>query len=230
MKKLILINLKMYLNSQSEVDNYLENIKNEKNHIIIFPQVHYLEKFIKNGFVTGSQNISVYPSGPHTGEISAASIKDLGASYTLIGHSEIRQNKNEDDQINQKIKIALNNNLKVVLCIGEDIESYNQNKTKEIIKSQILKALKDVNEEIIISYEPVWAIGTGNTPTNDEIKDIVNYIKSLFPYNIKVLYGGSVSETNIATLNQIQNLDGFLIGKAGAIPNALKKIIEVTQK
>ena len=230
MKKLILINLKMYLNSQSEVDNYLENIKNEKNHIIIFPQVHYLEKFIKNGFVTGSQNISVYPSGPHTGEISAASIKDLGASYTLIGHSEIRQNKNEDDQINQKIKIALNNNLKVVLSIGEDIESYNQNKNKEIIKNQILKALKDVNEEIIISYEPVWAIGTGNTPTNDEIKDIVNYIKSLFSYNIKVLYGGSVSETNIATLNQIQNLDGFLIGKAGATPNALKKIIEVTQK
>lgn len=228
MKKLILVNLKMYLNNKEEVDNYLDNLETEKLNFIVFPPAIYLSKFIQKGFISGIQNISAHKHGAHTGEISAPSIKDLGASYVLLGHSEIRGNLNESDEIiNQKIITALNHNLKVILCVGEDYESYNQNKTKEIIKNQIQKALKNVREEIIISYEPVWAIGTGKTPTNEEIEDIACYIKSMFNYKIKVLYGGSVSENNIKKLNQIKNIDGFLIGKAGANPESLKKIIEV---
>lgn len=231
MKKLVLANLKMYLNNKIDVQNYLNELKEDKDKFIAFPPIIYLDKFLQNGFTSGVQNISVHKEGAHTGEVSAWSACEVGAKYALIGHSEIKQNTNESDEvINQKIKTALNHNLKVVLCVGENIEAYNQNQTKAILKSQIHNALKDIKDEIIISYEPVWAIGSGSTPTNNEIEDIVNYIKSLFTYDIKVLYGGSVSEKNIETLNQIKNLDGFLIGYAATIPSSLKKIIEVAEK
>ena len=229
MKKLIFVNLKMYLNTIKDIQNYIDNLKKEKDKFVIFPQTIYINEFIKNNFHTGTQNISAYEKGAHTGEISALSVKDIGAEYVLIGHSELREYEN-NKTINQKIKSALDNNLKVVLCIGENLESYNQNKTKEIIKNQIEKALEKINQEIIISYEPVWAIGTGLTPKEEEIKDIIDYIKNLFNYQIKVLYGGSVSEKNINKLKQIKNIDGFLIGSAAINPNNLKKIIEVTQK
>ena len=231
MKKLILVNLKMYFNSNEQIDSYIDKLKEEKENIIVFPSYIYLNKFVQNNFICGSQNISLHKNGSYTGEISASSIKDIGAKYTIIGHSEIRKYFKETGSIiNQKIKNALENNLKVVLCIGENIKQNIMDQTLEVLNNQIKKALKDINDEIIISYEPVWAIGTGQTPTSEEIEKVSRYIKSLFKYDVKVLYGGSVSEENIETLNQIKNIDGFLIGKAGTIPSSLKKIIEVTQK
>lgn len=230
MKKLILANLKMYFNITKDIQDYLNNLNDEKENFIAFPPIIYLEKFLNNGFTCGIQDISVHKEGAHTGEVSALSATDLGAKYVLLGHSEIRQKGESDELINKKIKTALNHNLKAILCVGENLEAYNQSQTKEIIKNQISKALKNIDEEIMISYEPVWAIGTGKTPTNNEIEDVVSYIKSLFNYKIKVLYGGSVSEKNIETLNQINNLDGFLIGYAATIPSSLRKIIEVAKK
>ena len=227
MKK-IFVNLKMYLNTKEEIINYINNLKEEKEKFVVFPEAIHLEKFISNGYITGIQNISKNICGPATGEISAKAAKSAGTKYALIAHSEIRKNFNEkDEDIYQKIKLALENNLTPVLCIGENYEEYMQNKTKEIIKNQIEKALKNIKEEIIISYEPVWAIGTGKTPTNEEIEKAASYIKNLTSENVKVLYGGSVSDKNIHTLNKIKNIDGFLIGAAGANPNSLKKIIEV---
>ena len=206
-------------------------MKEVKNKFIVFPSVIYLEKFIQNNFICGVQNASAHNPGPYTSEVSIHALKNIGVKYVLLGHSEVRQNMFEDDElINLKIKQALDNNLKVVLCIGENLEAYNQSQTKDILKNQIYNALKNINEEVIISYEPVWAIGSGKTPTNSEIEDIVNYIKSLFNYNIKVLYGGSVSDNNIETLNEIPNVDGFLIGKAATKPSSLIKIIEVAEK
>lgn len=230
MKKLVLANLKMYFNITKDIQDYLNNLNDEKENFIAFPPIIYLEKFLNNGFTCGIQDISVHKEGAHTGEVSALSATDLGAKYVLLGHSEIRQKGESDELINKKIKTALNHNLKAILCVGENLEAYNQSQTKEFIKNQISKALKNIDEEIMISYEPVWAIGTGKTPTNNEIEDVVSYIKSLFNYKIKVLYGGSVSEKNIETLNQINNLDGFLIGYAATIPSSLRKIIEVAKK
>lgn len=229
MKKLVLANLKMYFNITKDIQDYLNNLNDEKENFIAFPPIIYLEKFLNNGFTCGVQDISVHKEGAHTGEVSALSATDLGAKYVLLGHSEIRQKGESDELINKKIKTALNHNLKAILCVGENLEAYNQSQTKEIIKNQISKALKNIDEEIMISYEPVWAIGTGKTPTNNEIEDVVSYIKSLFNYKIKVLYGGSVSEKNIETLNQINNLDGFLVGYAATIPSSLRKIIEVAK-
>lgn len=231
MSKLVLANLKMYQCTKEEVNDYINKLKEVKNKFIVFPSVIYLEKFIQNNFICGVQNASVHNPGPYTSEISIHALKNIGVKYVLLGHSEVRQNMFEDDElINLKIKQALDNNLKVVLCIGENLEAYNQSQTKDILKNQIYNALKNINEEVIISYEPVWAIGSGKTPTNSEIEDIVSYIKSLFNYNIKVLYGGSVSDNNIETLNEIPNVDGFLIGKAATKPSSLIKIIEVAEK
>lgn len=231
MSKLVLANLKMYQCTKEEVNDYINKLKEVKNKFIVFPSVIYLEKFIQNNFICGVQNASVHNPGPYTSEISIHALKNIGVKYVLLGHSEVRQNMAEDDElINLKIKQALDNHLKVVLCVGENLEAYNQSQTKDILKNQINNALKNINEEVIISYEPVWAIGSGKTPTNSEIEDIVNYIKSLFNYNIKVLYGGSVSDNNIETLNEIPNVDGFLIGKAATKPSSLIKIIEVAEK
>ena len=231
MSKLVLANLKMYQCTKEEVNDYINKLKEVKNKFIVFPSVIYLEKFIQNNFICGVQNASAHNPGPYTSEVSIHALKNIGVKYVLLGHSEVRQNMAEDDElINLKIKQALDNNLKVVLCIGENLEAYNQSQTKDILKNQIYNALKNINEEVIISYEPVWAIGSGKTPTNSEIEDIVNYIKSLFNYNIKVLYGGSVSDNNIETLNEIPNVDGFLIGKAATKPSSLIKIIEVAEK
>ena len=231
MSKMILANLKMYQCTKEEVNNYINKLKGAKNKFIVFPSVIYLEKFIQNNFICGVQNASAHDPGPYTSEISVHALKNIGAKYILLGHSEVRQNMSEDDElINAKIKQALNNKLKVILCIGENLEAYNQSQTKNILKNQILKALKNITEEIIISYEPIWAIGTGKTPTNNEIEDIVSYIKSLFDYDVKVLYGGSVSEQNINQLNLVPNVDGFLIGKAATTPGSLIKIIEVAEK
>lgn len=231
MSKLVLANLKMYQCTKEEVNDYINKLKEVKNKFIVFPSVIYLEKFIQNNFICGVQNASAHNPGPYTSEVSIHALKNIGVKYVLLGHSEVRQNMFEDDElINLKIKQALDNNLKVVLCIGENLEAYNQSQTKDILKNQIYNALKNINEEVIISYEPVWAIGSGKTPTNSEIEDIVNYIKNLFNYNIKVLYGGSVSDNNIETLNEIPNVDGFLIGKAATKPSSLIKIIEVAEK
>lgn len=231
MSKLVLANLKMYQCTKEEVNDYINKLKEVKNKFIVFPSVIYLEKFIQNNFICGVQNASAHNPGPYTSEVSIHALKNIGVKYVLLGHSEVRQNMAEDDElINLKIKQALDNHLKVVLCVGENLEAYNQSQTKDILKNQINNALKNINEEVIISYEPVWAIGSGKTPTNSEIEDIVNYIKSLFNYNIKVLYGGSVSDNNIETLNEIPNVDGFLIGKAATKPSSLIKIIEVAEK
>ncbi len=231
MSKLVLANLKMYQCTKEEVNDYINKLKEVKNKFIVFPSVIYLEKFIQNNFICGVQNASAHNPGPYTSEVSIHALKNIGVKYVLLGHSEVRQNMAEDDElINLKIKQALDNHLKVVLCVGENLEAYNQSQTKDILKNQINNALKNINEEVIISYEPVWAIGSGKTPTNSEIEDIVSYIKSLFNYNIKVLYGGSVSDNNIETLNEIPNVDGFLIGKAATKPSSLIKIIEVAEK
>ena len=225
MKK-VLVNLKMYQTSKEEVEKYINDLKGEN--VILFPSFIYLEKYIENGFTCGAQNISTNCVGAYTSEISVKSLKDLNVKYVLIGHSEVRKTFNEkEENINLKIKKALEYGLTPVLCVGETLEEYNNQKTKEVIKEKLIKDLDNIKEEIIISYEPIWAIGTGKIPKKEEIENIVKYIKTLT--HQKVLYGGSVSLDNIENLNQT-DVDGFLIGKAGLDVSCLKKIIEVVSR
>ena len=236
-KKLVVGNFKMKMNAR-DINSYLKSIdKYELNkQVVICPTSIYLPYFLNKKYSVGIQNISYFDEGAYTGEISAAQVASMGVKYAIIGHSERRIYAKETDiDINKKIKMALNNKLKVILCIGESLEERDLLKTDRILKRQILNALSDIEidmfKNIIIAYEPVWAIGTNKIPTNKEITDTVNFIKMIvndhFKSSINVLYGGSINEKNIETLNKIDNLSGYLVGGASTDCSKFLKIIEV---
>jgi triosephosphate isomerase (TIM) len=225
--KILALNHKMNL-LPNELNTYIDNINIDNKNLIVFPMSIYLPYFINKGFSCGVQNISHYDNGSYTGELSALSSSKLGAEYTIIGHSE-RRSFEDDKVINLKILQALKSNLKVILCIGE--LTNNEGKEK-ILKDQINNSLENVNiKNVIIAYEPVWAIGTGLVPTNEEINNSIKFIKdevkSSFNSDIKVLYGGSVNEKNISAINSIEIVDGYLVGGASLDYNKVLEMIKV---
>ena len=221
---LVIGNLKMYM-TYEQVKTLIANFDEE---IVLCPSAIFTPYFLNHQYEVGIQDISMYDLGSHTGEISACQARQLGVTYAIVGHSERRKyNQETNEEINKKIIKGLENNLKVILCVGE-----NQGEDKEnVIENQLLNALKDVNnlENLIIAYEPVWCIGTGITPTNEQIEATINFIQTIikkkFNSNVKVLYGGSVDKDNINTLKKINNLSGFLIGKASTDYRQLKEIV-----
>lgn len=220
MEKIIIINQKAYLNTVEEVQNFIEKTKKYKDKIIVLPSDIYIKIFKENGYIVGSQNISDSSFGAHTGETTATSVKDMGGKYALIGHSEIREKYQDDKRIISKIQRAKENKLKIILCVGEKNSS-----PLETIDRQLENISPE--EDIYISYEPVWAIDSNNTPTKEEVEKIVKHIKEKgFK---KVLYGGSVNEESIKYLN-IPSIDGFLIGGCTLKPNSIEKMIEVISK
>ena len=171
----------------------------------------------------GSQNIDLEQTGARTGEISASMIKDLGCSFSIIGHSERRLLFQETNQmIGQKLIQANNNSIIPILCIGESAEENESNNTYNVLQQQITEALENANEfsSLVIAYEPVWAIGSGKTPNPEEINSVHEMIKdvvqSRFPKTglQSVLYGGSVNYNNASSLFEQKNIDGALIGGA----------------
>ena len=171
----------------------------------------------------GSQNIDLEQSGARTGEISASMIKDLGCSFSIIGHSERRLLFQETNQmIGQKLIQANNNSIIPILCIGESAKENKSNSTYNVLEQQIIEALEDVNKlnSLIIAYEPIWAIGSGKTPNPEEINSVHEMIKDVVQSRFpkidleSVLYGGSVSHKNASSLFEQKNIDGALIGGA----------------
>lgn len=229
MSKIIIANWKMKLSVKASLDlaKKLNSALDTKNKIVICPDFISLAlisalKFKKN-FILGAQDSAISISDALTGEVSALSLKEIGVSYVILGHSERRLYQKEDDQtINQKIKIALANNLKIVLCLGENKQEYQTKKTKEVIKNQLKKALSGIilnkNSEIIIAYEPIWAIGTGLAMQAVEANVIAEYIKKIammiIKKPVKVLYGGSVDSSNAQLFLKQKNLQGLLVGGA----------------
>ena len=147
-------------------------------------------------------------------------IKELGAQFVIIGHSETRE-ENNNKKINLKIKSALKEKLNVIFCIGEKLIDKKKNKTNLVLKKQLLEGLKNLNKlsKVIIAYEPVWSIGTGIIPTENNLIKNIKFIKDTLKRSkkfskSKVLYGGSVNPKNIKNLMRIDNIDGFLIGGA----------------
>lgn len=240
MKKIIAFNFKMNFN-YNEVRDYISNIKGKLNNknIVLCPPTIFLPYFISDEYSLGSQTISEYDNGAHTGELSCSQLKSIGGTYTIIGHSERRQTQKEDDLlINAKVKKALESGLKVILCIGETKEEYDLLRTSKVLKREISNGLKNIStnllENVIIAYEPIWSIGTGIIPSNDEISKTIDFIIdttfNTYKFRPIVLYGGSVNEKNIEQLNQIENVSGFLIGGASLDSSKVLKIKEVVEK
>ena len=169
----------------------------------------------------GSQNINSKESGAYTGEISAEMIRDVGAKYVILGHSERREYfKESDEEINKKLNTALSYNLIPILCLGENLEQRKNDQIEEILKNQLSKCLKNINSNLIIAYEPIWAIGTGETATSEIIVEAHQMIRKILNdigfdgQKVSILYGGSVNRNNAKELIALDDVDGFLIGGA----------------
>ena len=177
----------------------------------------------------GSQNCHENENfGPSTGSVNSKMLKSVGASYVIIGHSEVRQRGETNNLINKKIKVAIKSGLKIIFCVGETLKEKRGKLTKKVLSKQINLGLNKIKNKkgILIAYEPVWSIGSGRVPKPLELFQIINFIKKK-NRNIKVLYGGSVNSKNIDQLNSINNIDGYLIG--GASQDS-KKFIDIIKK
>ncbi|MGE0076021.1 MAG: triose-phosphate isomerase [Sphaerochaetaceae bacterium] len=175
----------------------------------------------------GAQNMSDQLSGAYTGEVSAPMLKESGVSIVILGHSERRALYGETDAfINRKVKLALEQDLDVILCVGETLEEREAGKLEEVLKRQVVEGLRDISAQsmarIIVAYEPVWAIGTGKTATPDDANSAHAFIRSeiekLYGKSVAesliIQYGGSVKPSNVKDLMDMEHIDGALVGGA----------------
>jgi len=222
------------LNSLNKVAKFFKNFdKNKFTKIIYCPPstlIRPMSKKLKNTrIVVGAQNCheNLTP-GAFTGSINSLMLKNVGAKYVIIGHSENRQAGENNKLINLKIRSALKSGLNVIFCIGETLKEKRKKITKQILNKQIKSGLYKIKNKnnILIAYEPVWSIGSGFIPKIDELFYTIDFIKKKCK-NYKVLYGGSVNSKNIIKLKSIDNIDGYLIGGSSQDP---KKFIDIIKK
>ena len=233
-------NWKMYgnlksLNTLDKVIKFSKSKEIKKGRLIYCPPNTLISSFLKkfeNCLIDiGGQNCHESEDyGSHTGFVNSKMLKNSGANYVILGHSENRQKGETDKLINLKIKSAIKAKLKVIFCIGETLSEKKRKKTKSVLSKQIKLGLKKIkaNSNMFVAYEPVWSIGTGKIPKTNELEQTVEFIKKKFKgKSPKILYGGSVNTENIRNLKKITSLDGFLIG--GASQNS-KKFIDIVKK
>lgn len=228
------------LNQIKKVDFFLKNTKKKVNIKCIFciptTILSFASKIKFSKLDIGSQNISSasHDFGAYTGEVSSKMIKNLKCNYSIIGHSERRAMGETDKDINIKVKFANQNNLKIILCVGDTYKEFKSKKTffkvKKQIKSALNKNKKNLNN-ILIAYEPIWSIGTGKIPAQNFLEDFFSkmkyFLKKEFKINIPILYGGSVSSKNISEFKSLYQCDGFLIGGASL---KSKNFIDIIKK
>ena len=223
------------LNLLDSVIKFSKKNKNTKFRIVYCPPNTLIrpmsKRLKKTKLEVGAQNCHESEKyGAYTGHVNSKMLKNVGAKYVILGHSENRQSGDTDKLINLKIKSAMQSNLKVIFCIGETLSEKRKKITKKVLAKQIKNGLKSIKDtsKVIIAYEPVWSIGTGLIPKSNDLLDSISYIKSKFYKKTpKVLYGGSVNNKNIAQLKDINIIDGFLIGGASQSP---KKFIDIIKK
>ena len=239
-KKYFIGNWKMFgdfnsLKIVKKINQFSSRFKRSKI-ILCVPStlIHYFDKKLKSKKIDlGAQNChhnNTY--GAFTGGVSAYMLKNAGAKYIILGHSENRKNGDTNFLVKKKIENSLKQNLNIIFCIGENLSERKKGRTFFILKKQIKECIeKKFNlNKIIIAYEPVWSIGTNKILDNIELKKIIKFIKNEYKKNFKlknypkVLYGGSVNENNIKKLSLVSLIDGFLIGGAS---QSSKKFIDI---
>ncbi len=230
------------------LDELISNLKDEQEvEIAVCPPYTALETTKKllegTNIRLGAQNIYFEDSGAFTGEISPAMLKDIGCDYVIIGHSERRQYFGETDvNINKKIKKALEIGLKPIVCIGETLQQRDEGITEKILDTQIRGCFSGFSEkdmeEMVIAYEPVWAIGTGKTATTEQAEEAHKFIRGLIAElfskdiseKVRIQYGGSVKPDNAATLTNEPDIDGALVGGASLKSDSFTQIIQNSKK
>ena len=235
-KKVIAGNWKMnkdLTESQNLISKLVSDLGTEKLNceVIICPPFTSLSEaahLIKGSVIKlGAQNVHFEESGAFTGEVSSAMLKSVGCEFVIAGHSERRALFGETDQlVNKKIKKILSGGLKPIFCVGETLEERESGVMKDVVKRQVTEGLKDITAnqlaDIIVAYEPVWAIGTGKTATPDQAEEVHAFIRGLIEENysadaaenMTIQYGGSVKPDNAADLLSQKDIDGALVGGA----------------
>ncbi len=247
-KALIAGNFKMYLSSEEvkrlarAISDFVSQKKYEDRDVMIAPPFPYLMAAVDSvnpSFVSvGSQNLYFEKEGAFTGEVSPLMVKDCGATYSIIGHSERRKYFFETEELlRKKITAAISNGLIPVYCVGEKIEDRNNNRHFDVVKRQVEEALREINfrsDNLVIAYEPVWAIGTGVNASPEQAEEMHLFIRNLISgirdknisENIRILYGGSVKPDNIDSLMKMENIDGALVGGASLKAEQFTRIID----
>jgi triosephosphate isomerase len=251
-KKIVAGNWKMNENLQEgvalakEINDALVADKPNCGVIICTPFIHLapVAQVLDQSVVAlGAENCADKDKGAYTGEVSAAMVKSTGAQYVILGHSERRQYYHETAAIlKDKVLLALANGLKVVFCCGETLEERESGKQNDVVKAELEGSVFNLNAEewknIVIAYEPIWAIGTGKTATSDQAEEMLAYIRSVVAdkygkaaaEDTSILYGGSCKPSNAAELFAKPNIDGGLIGGASLKVADFKGIIDAWKK
>ena len=183
----------------------------------------------------GAQNMYFEPKGAYTGEISPAMLTDVGCGYVILGHSERRRQMSESSElVNRKLRLALASGLIPIVCIGETWPERSGGETEQVIREQIAGSLASVRDEeladVVLAYEPVWAIGTGQVATPEQAEEVHRFVRGLLPAGvarrIRILYGGSVTADNAAGLLVKEDLDGALVGGASLKADSFAAIVQ----
>jgi len=207
--------------------------------LIICPSTPFLYLFRDSEYSLGSQDISMFSEDSYTGEITGSQLASLNVKYALIGHSERRQHLKEDDlTIIEKIKKSYHSQIKPIYFIGETSKEKNNNETTLVIKQQITGVIDKLplhkRTNMLIAYEPVWAIGGEEIPSYEDILDIIKFIKTFihdtYGLNIPVLYGGSINLKNINNLSSLPIIDGFALGESAKNPESIQNIYNIIKK
>lgn len=232
---IVALNNKSNLNRQ-EFKKYFKELNNikTKSTLILCPTFMNICLTYGDKLLIGSQNVSKNDNGAFTGEISAKQLKDDNVKYAIVGHSERREYQRESlDDINEKIKKLIENNIIPILCVGETLEERNSNQVEDVLEAELLTAIRGLEakekSKIIVAYEPIWSIGTGVIPTLEEIDKVFTFIKKKFPEN-KVLYGGSANEKNVDELKKSSLIDGYLLGGLSLKPKELQIFLNKLEK
>lgn len=216
--KFIIGNWKMNGNIEQKETMFkaLKNVKTDNKVVICLPFTLLYDNKFK--ISVGAQDVSEHSNGAYTGDISAMMIKDMGAEYVIVGHSERRLYHAETNEIvKAKASAAIKNNLIPIICVGETAEEHNAGRTMSVVKKMVLESIPE-NGKYIIAYEPRWAIGKGVTPSEQEItsvhETIFKTLRGIHKENTPILYGGSVNQDNAANISNLTHVDGLLIGGA----------------
>ncbi len=241
MKKLIVANFKMNPSTASEFSDLLRTYGEKSASManvdfVAAPPFVFLFQVMNSQTLAASQNCFYEDFGAYTGEISPLMLKNLGVRYAIIGHSERRKMGETDEVINKKVQAAKRNGLIPILCVGETLEEKESGKKEEAVRHQIAEALKngewEGETELIIAYEPVWAIGTGLACDPNEASQMTEVIldevkKIIAGVKIIVIYGGSVDANNIKGFLEKPNIFGALVGGASLKKEEFVKILEI---
>jgi triosephosphate isomerase (TIM) len=241
-KPVVVANWKMNMTLDS-ISKFANDFSNESVpvEVVICPPAPYL--YVLNAwqiklnatYSLGAQNVHSEKAGAFTGDISAAQLLDVGCQYVIIGHSERRAIGESNEFIHQKVKQALATGLIPILCVGETEEERKLGKTNSIVEEQVLSALQNINDisKVIIAYEPVWAIGTGQSAVPEQAQEVHQFIRSVlikhFGVNasrLPILYGGSAKPDNAKDYSAMSDIDGLLVGGASLKADDFKKIIQ----